>query len=583
MSRVLVIESRGAVAETIVRHLWASPAVEFVHILTSRKDRSIRSSTHTDFSTCLSDGRFDTLVFSPSACRGKAWVPDLTAAEEMLHSLADCGLRKVVVLSSAAVYGPNPHNPGLFSEERLALRNRKNKIAARWLELEELAHKYLGPHPEVMLTILRPAALPLPGDLNILGGLLRRRVVLTVLGHDPSIQLLSMEDLARAVRAAVERGREGLYNVAPAGVIPLRKALRLVGVKSLPVPYVVQRLARTLLAPLGLASPADLVDYLRYNWTVSGARIKGEVGFEPHASSAMVLVEVVRANGREPEHCSGIDGRRYDAFGLDEDYLAASGRGLAGFFQRVYWRLEARGLEQVPRQGGAILVGIHRGFMPWDGVMAVHLVAQATGRVPRFLIHPALVKFPFLHDYMFKLGGVIACNENAEYILRRNELLAVFPEGIHGAFSLYRDAYRPGKFWRNDYVRMALRHGVPIVPFVTLGSAEIFPILGKIEWGWWKRYAEWPFIPLTPTFPLLPVPLPSKWHTLFLPPVHFGRQFGPEAAADDEVVAGIGAKVRGVMEETLAGMLKRRRSIFYGSIFEEDPAARTVAMDTEMT
>jgi 1-acyl-sn-glycerol-3-phosphate acyltransferase len=262
----------------------------------------------------------------------------------------------------------------------------------------------------------------------------------------------------------------------------------------------------------------------------------------------------------------------FDDFGMSRPYIAAFGRTLFHFLHRHYWRIEVDGLDRVPREGRGMLVGVHRGFMPWDGVMLLHTVVRGVGRYPRFLIHPGLVKFPFLADYMTKLGGIIACQENADHVLGGGQLLGMFPEGIQGAFTLYRDAYRLGKFGRDEYVKMALRHRAPIIPFVTVGSAEIYPILGKIEWRWFRRLTEWPFLPITPTFPLLPLPLPSKWHTRFLEPMPLDRRYGPDAAQDAEAVRAISQEVRGRMQEALDELRRRRRSIFFGSIFEP-PAA----------
>jgi 1-acyl-sn-glycerol-3-phosphate acyltransferase len=185
------------------------------------------------------------------------------------------------------------------------------------------------------------------------------------------------------------------------------------------------------------------------------------------------------------------------------------------------------------------------------------------------LVHPTLVKFPALTPYMTKLGGVLACAENAEWVLEREGLLGVYPEGIQGAFTFYRHAYKLGRFGRGEFVKMALRHRAPLVPFVTVGSAEIYPIFGRIDWKWWKRLSEWPFLPITPTLGL--VPLPSKWHTWFLEPMHVEREYPPEAADDPAVVRAISRRVRRRMEAAIAEMLRRRKSIFYGSIFDREP------------
>jgi 1-acyl-sn-glycerol-3-phosphate acyltransferase len=224
-------------------------------------------------------------------------------------------------------------------------------------------------------------------------------------------------------------------------------------------------------------------------------------------------------------------------------------------------------MENVPRQGRAVLAGIHRGFMPWDGVMALHLVVKHTGRHPRFLIHPGLVKFPFLANFMTKLGGIIACRQNAAHVLERNQLLGVFPEGIQGAFVRYSNAYRIHDFHRDAFVKIALRHQAPIIPFVTVGSAEIFPILAKLKSRLWTKYSEWPAFPITPTFPLIPIPLPSKWHTRFLTPMHIEKEYPPSAAADRVIVRRISREVKERMQTAIDEMLRQRRSIFFGSIF----------------
>jgi len=167
---------------------------------------------------------------------------------------------------------------------------------------------------------------------------------------------------------------------------------------------------------------------------------------------------------------------------------------------------------------------------------------------------------------MTKLGGIVACQENADWVLRNGHLLGFFPEGIQGAFRMYRTAYTLGKFGRNEFVKTALRHGAPIVPFVTVGSAEIFPIVGRINWSWWKRQSGWPFFPITVNGPL--IPLPSKWHTRFLEPIPIAGVYPPEAADDRAIVRRISKDVRERMTAAIEEMLRDRPSIFYGSIWD---------------
>ncbi len=499
------------------------------------------------------------VVYRPRALPGAG--PDLAEAEELLAAAAAAGPHgRWVLVSSAAVHDPAHDHPGQVREGH---PRGRHPIARRWLALEETARRRL--QGAAGLAVLRPATLVARGGADPLARLLLRRVAFPAVGFGPALQLLAPEDLASAVAAVLARGGEGVYNVAPRGAVTARAAVRLAGGRNLPLPEPLQRL-------LGLARGRELA-YLRHPWTVSAPRLRA-LGWEPRRSSAEA---VLAAAGRTAPAGARLD---YDDYGMDEAYIAAYGRTLFRFLARVYWRIELRGLENVPREGPAVLTGVHRGFMPWDGVMALHGVAQGTGRIVRFLIHPCLVKQPFLANYMTKLGGLFACQENADWVLGRGELLGMFPEGIHGAFTPYRRAYELGKFGRDEFVKMALRNRAPIVPFCTVGSAEIYPIWGRIDSALVRRFLEWPYLPLCPNFPVPGLPLPSKWHTRFLEPLRVERRYGPEAADDPGAVREISLEVRGRLEEAIAGMLRRRKHLFRGSVFE---AAERLPAEPEAT
>jgi 1-acyl-sn-glycerol-3-phosphate acyltransferase len=331
---------------------------------------------------------------------------------------------------------------------------------------------------------------------------------------------------------------------------------------------------RRPLTHLRLTRSIEQLDYIRYSWTISNRKAKRDLKWEPCRSSVEALRDFrIAEAGHLTSH--QLPSLEFDDYGMDKQYIETYGRRMFKFLHDHYWRVEVKDLHHVPREGRAVLVGVHRGFMPWDAVMALHLIVRDVGRYVRFLIHPGLIKFPFLFNFHTKLGGIVACQENADFVLKRDEILGIFPEGIKGAFLLYRDAYKLTKFGRDEFVKIALRHRAPIVPFVTVGSAEIFPILKKVNWGWWKRNTEWPTFPITPTWPFVgAIPLPSKWHTQFLQPLHIEDRYPPEAADDPEVVSAISQEVRSRMEQAIREMLRRRQSIFFGSIFEDEALRR---------
>lgn len=574
MMRVMLIEERDGVAELIGKCLDACPAVELCQRAPQQED-GFGGHLSGGYAGFLEEQGINAVVYSPPIRRRRL---DLEDAESVFRQCAKVGVEKFVLLSSAMVYGASPHNQGLMPETRPVLNGGSNQMASECHKLETMAVSYLGAasRTSARLTILRLAAMPARDGKDYFSELFRGRIAVTLPGHDPTMQLLSCEDLARAVRSALEAQEGGVYNVAPRVTITLRAALRLAGVRRVPVSRVLQRTARRVLKRIGLAHPIEQLDFVRYSWTISDQKIRSELSALPQRSSAEALTEFRCAkNGTASNGAEGACHREFDDFGMDKHYIAAYGRTMFKFLHDYYWRVEVDGLDNVPPRGRAVLVGLHRGFMPWDGVMALHLLVQKLGRYPRFLIHPGLIKFPFLFNYMTKLGGIIACQENAAYVLERDEMLGLFPEGIRGAFALYRDAYKIGKFGRDEYVKIALRHRAPIIPFVTIGSAEIFPILKKWDWAWWKRNTEWPTFPITPTFPFLPpVPLPAKWHTQFLEPIHFEQRYPPEAATDPATVRAISLEVRSVMEKAVGDLLGRRKSIFYGSIFNGQTGER---------
>ncbi|PYR79215.1 MAG: hypothetical protein DMF86_04225 [Acidobacteria bacterium] len=501
------------------------------------------------------------LVYMPDGPRPGRSADAFGTSLEHATELTRRGIERVIVVSSAAVYGATPYTPGFVNETWEAPPTHPNAVVEWWRAFERQATAAFA---GATLTVLRPAAV-LDGE-SYFSRLFRGAAAVTLTGYDPSIQLLAVDDLLAAIACALTKSAGGIFNVAPAGVIPLRTALRMASALRIPVPRLWQRAIRLALAPAGLAWAGDQVEFIRYSSTISGDRIDRELGFLPARTSAEALEAFLNraTEAREPRD---EPAREFDRFGQDKAYIAAYGATLFTFLRKFYWRIETDGLEHVPATGRAVIAGPHRGFMPFDGVMLLHLVARGRGRYIRFLIHPSLVKFPFLFNFMTKLGGIPACRENADWTLQQDELAGVFPEGIHGAFTPYRDAYRLGKFGRDEFVRIALRNRAPIVPFAIVGSAEIFPILAKIRWAWWERWTEWPYFPITPTFPLAPIPLPSKWHVRFLEPIRVNDRYPPGAAEDPRVVREISGLVRQRIQAALDEMVARRRWIFFGSIF----------------
>jgi len=255
-----------------------------------------------------------------------------------------------------------------------------------------------------------------------------------------------------------------------------------------------------------------------------------------------------------------------DEFGFDRELAEAV---LAQPFRPLYsrwFRVETRGMEHIPDKGGALIVANHSGTLPIDGIMTQLAVLDhhPAHRHVRNLAADLVFQVPLLSDIARKSGSTLACNPDAERLLRQGELVSVYPEGFKGIGKPFSERYKLQRFGRGGFVSAALRIGVPIIPCAIVGAEEIYPILGNLKTL--ARVLGAPYVPLTPTFPWLGllglVPLPSKWIIEFGEPIHTD-EYPQNAAEDPMLVFDLTDRVRETIQQTLYQLLMQRRSVFF--------------------
>jgi 1-acyl-sn-glycerol-3-phosphate acyltransferase len=255
-----------------------------------------------------------------------------------------------------------------------------------------------------------------------------------------------------------------------------------------------------------------------------------------------------------------------DDFGFDPVYEKKA-QPLFDFLYEKYFRVTVEGMDHVPAEGRCLLVANHSGTLPYDGVMIKVAVKRehAARRDVRWLAEDFLFHMPFLGSISNRIGAVRACQENAERLLRKEALVAVFPEGVKGIGKLFKERYRLQRFGRGGFVKLCLRTGSPIVPVAVIGAEEASPMLGRIEYL--SKAIGVPYIPITPTFPWLGplglVPAPTKWRIVFGERIDFDG-YGPEAADDEILVGRLAERVRATIQGMLDQGVTERRSIFFG-------------------
>ncbi|HYB98452.1 MAG TPA: 1-acyl-sn-glycerol-3-phosphate acyltransferase [Candidatus Limnocylindrales bacterium] len=219
----------------------------------------------------------------------------------------------------------------------------------------------------------------------------------------------------------------------------------------------------------------------------------------------------------------------HGAFEIDHELRERLRPAVRFFFER-YWRVRTRGLANVPRHGGAILVGNHSGALPVDAAMVAYAVddpgnPDSPRRVARVLYDRFVDGMPWLADIYRRAGGVPARYSVAEELARRGELVVIFPEGIDGVAKLFDQRYRLQRF-ATSAARLSCRYRLPVIPFAVVGAEEAYPVIGRsAEAG---RLVGAPYLPITPFFPLLGplgmLPLPSRWTLVFGPRIYLFRE-----------------------------------------------------------
>ncbi|WP_338748543.1 lysophospholipid acyltransferase family protein [Janibacter alittae] len=255
-----------------------------------------------------------------------------------------------------------------------------------------------------------------------------------------------------------------------------------------------------------------------------------------------------------------------DDFGYDEDFAVHTIFPVLRLLKDKWFRVEVRGIENIPDEGGALLVSNHSGTVAIDSIitqLAIH-DSHRKKRSLRMLGADLVFQLPIVGDFARKTGATLASNADAERLLRGGELVGVWPEGFKGVGKPFRERYKLQRFGRGGFVSAAIRSEVPIIPCSVVGAEEVYPMIGNMKTV--ARLVGAPYAPITPFFPLLGplglIPLPSKWIIEFGEPIDTAS-LGTAAADDPMLVFELTDRVRETIQQTLYSVLVTRRSVFF--------------------
>lgn len=342
MVRVVVTGAAGALGRVVVARLEADASIDDVVALDLRTAPGVRlvdlaSSPLADLFAGASAVVHLASVFGP-AIEGPEIddAVEVLLARRVLEAAASAGAQRVVLLSSATVYGPWSNNPVPLTEEAPLRPHPDLAYAVQLAEVERVAADWAADHPEVAVTVLRPA--PVVGD-GWCGWLARALDAASSVptAEETPAQYLHVTDLARAVATVLAADLRGPVNVAPDGWLTPTQRRALDPVPRLRLPEPVALKVASWRWRLGIAPTAPgILPYVRHPWVVANDRLVG-VGWQAASSNEESYVM-----GHEASAIESISPRRRQELALG---VAAAGGAVlvAGVVALVRRRRRKRG------------------------------------------------------------------------------------------------------------------------------------------------------------------------------------------------------------------------------------------------
>lgn len=216
----------------------------------------------------------------------------------------------------------------------------------------------------------------------------------------------------------------------------------------------------------------------------------------------------------------------YDPWGYNTDAVKIALSVMKPLYED-YFRVEAFGLENVPAKGRLMVIGNHSGQLPFDGSLVGYAMATNPNapRAVRVMVERWFPTIPFVGNIFNEMGGVVGDPINCAKMLRNEEAIIVFPEGVRGSGKTWDKRYKLQRFGLG-FMHLAVTENTPILPVGIVGCEETMPTPFHL-----KRLAKlfgMPYFPVT-----TPVPFPAKVRLYFGKPMVFE---GPLNSEDEAAI-----------------------------------------------
>jgi nucleoside-diphosphate-sugar epimerase len=254
-----------------------------------------RRSDPTDPTLAASLKRIDALVHlavdvDPGSERAGQRTANNRGASIALAASAAASVRRVVLVTSARVYGAHADNPVPLPEDAPLRAQPENTVLGDLLDIEHLADRATRTYPGVSVAVLRPALLLGPGFEHAAAGLLDGPRLLAVRGARPHWQFCHVDDLATAIATTLVAGLDGPLTVACEGWLEQTDVEQALDRRRIELPAPVAFGTAARLHAIGVSTPPSELSYLVHPWVVGSERLR-EAGWKPVHTNADALAQ----------------------------------------------------------------------------------------------------------------------------------------------------------------------------------------------------------------------------------------------------------------------------------------------------
>jgi UDP-glucose 4-epimerase len=199
-------------------------------------------------------------------------------------------VKRVVMKSSAAVYGSKAGEPSLIPEDYASRPVNLSGYSKDCSEAEQYARDFGRRRPDVDLAILRTQQVLGPTVKTSMTTYFSLPVLPTALGFDPRLQFVHEEDAVEALHLALKNDERGIFNIAGEGVIYLSQAIRMLGKVEAPLLLPAAQALASLLRSFNIVDfPTDQLKLILFGRVLDTRRAQERLGFEPRYTTRATL------------------------------------------------------------------------------------------------------------------------------------------------------------------------------------------------------------------------------------------------------------------------------------------------------